>query len=273
VPELLVRVLFAVLAIPLTLWIVLTGGQIFRAFCMLLLLGGGIELYLMTRKRGTPLYLPAALIGIALFGLRSSALFVDCEKWIFPVIFSVLFLLTIREVIRADIEAVFARAGATLLAVFYIGFLGSYLISITELALHPQMGRLGLIALLLSVWSSDTFAFFIGKYLGKRPLAPLVSPHKTVEGLLGAGLGGLAGMLVGRTLFEPDFPSAAVAAVIGLAVGLAGQAGDLFESLLKRSCGVKDSSRVFPGHGGILDRIDALIFAAPVYFYLMGILA
>ena len=271
-PELFVRVLFAVLAIPLTLWFVLTGGQAFRAFCMLLLLGGGVELYLMTRKKGTPLFLPAALIGIALFCLRSSAVFVDCEKWVFPVIFFALFILILREVVRADIEAVLSRAGSTLLAVFYIGFLGSYLISITEHPAHPQMGRFGLVMLLLSVWGSDTFAFFIGKYIGKRPLSPRVSPHKTVEGLLGAALGGAAGMLVGRTLFEPDFPSMTASVAIGVMVGLFGQAGDLFESLLKRSCGVKDSSHIFPGHGGILDRIDALIFAAPVYYYLLMVL-
>lgn len=88
-------------------------------------------------------------------------------------------------------------------------------------------------------------------------------------GLIGSLGGGVMGMLVGRTLFEPAFPSLGGAVFIGLLMGLFGQAGDLFESMIKRACGVKDSSRIFPGHGGILDRIDALLFCAPIYYYML----
>lgn len=267
--ELLVRILFAAVAIPVTLLAVKAGGQIFRAFCTLVLLGGGFELWRMSRVRGTPLFLPAALLGIAAFCLRHATALGDYEAWAVPLLFAVMFLLVLREVRKGDIENVFARSGATLLAVFYVGFLGSYLISISELSLPFEK----LITLFFSVWASDTLAFFAGKYFGKRPLAPLISPKKTVEGLLGAVAGGIVGLLVGRSLFANPASSLGVSLIIGGAMGLFGQAGDLFESLLKRSCGVKDSSNILPGHGGILDRIDALIFTAPIYYYLIRYLA
>jgi phosphatidate cytidylyltransferase len=248
---------------------VLTGGQVFRVFATAFLVGGGIELYLMTRAKGQPIFLPAALMGILAFSLRKSVLFASVEQFLFPVITLVIFAIMAIEVVRAAPEHTVARAGGTLLAVFYVGFLGSYLIAITEHAAHPQMGRYGLLALLLAVWASDTFAFFMGKFLGRRLMCPSISPKKTWMGLGGALLGGAAGLLVGRTFFTPHFPSVRAAVYLGLLVGLAGQAGDLFESLIKRSCGVKDSSNIFPGHGGVLDRIDALLFAAPVYYYLL----
>jgi phosphatidate cytidylyltransferase len=281
VPELFFRVLFAVLAIPITLFVIYAGGPFFRIFAMLLLLGGGIEFYLMTREKGRPVILPVVLMGIFYFcmrgitgadidmgGLRTEH-FEVVKGFLFPTFFVFLFIIIIIEVLRADPAAGVERAGFTLLAVFYVGFLGSYLIAITHHTVHPQMKRFGLIMLLFAVWAADTFAFFLGKRFGKRLLWPKVSPKKTLIGFMGSLLGGVAGMLVGRTLFEPAFPSLTYAVIIGLAVGIFGQAGDLFESLIKRSCGVKDSSGIFPGHGGILDRIDALLFAAPIYYYML----
>jgi phosphatidate cytidylyltransferase len=183
-----------------------------------------------------------------------------------------MFGLILREVFLADPDQAFARAGGTLLGIFYIGFLGSYLISISEHTVHPQMAQTGLMPLFLAVWGSDSFAYFAGCMFGRHPLAPTLSPKKTVEGLAGSVFGAVLGMMVGRTLFTPAFPSPASAVTLGVLLGLLGQAGDLFESLLKRSCGVKDSSSLFPGHGGILDRIDALIFCAPAYYYLLFLL-
>jgi phosphatidate cytidylyltransferase len=276
--NLVTRIIFAVIAIPLTLVAVLKGGILFRGFLAVLLLGGGVEFYLMTKFKKMPVYLPLTLLGILLFCFRSTyALERTEEPLLFPVFFFIMLVLVVVEVFRADPEKALFRAGATLLSVFYIGFLGSYLMTIADpaalpvlsspLIVRPKLNGSLLITLLFAVWGSDTFAFLFGKQIGGPLLLPRVSPKKTVAGLAGSVVGGIAGLLAGRTLFEPHFPSVKAVLIIGVLLGVLGQAGDLFESLIKRSCGVKDSSGIFPGHGGILDRLDALIFCAPVFYY------
>jgi phosphatidate cytidylyltransferase len=116
-------------------------------------------------------------------------------------------------------------------------------------------------------FSGDIAAFYAGRTFGRRKLMPLVSPGKTVEGLLGLAAGSVAGCLIYRHFFLPGVPAAHIAA-IGLAGGIFGQLGDLFESLIKRASGAKDSGGILPGHGGILDRLDCLLFIVPfVYYY------
>ncbi|HPP06570.1 MAG TPA: phosphatidate cytidylyltransferase [Syntrophorhabdaceae bacterium] len=121
---------------------------------------------------------------------------------------------------------------------------------------------------LFSIWSSDTLAYLLGKGFGKRPLVAHLSPKKTLEGLFGAVLGSVIVVLLtikltGFGIFE--------SICVGGILGLLGQGGDIFESTWKRLCGVKDSSSLIPGHGGILDRIDSFIFTTPfLYHYIAG---
>ncbi|MGD0657771.1 MAG: phosphatidate cytidylyltransferase [Syntrophorhabdales bacterium] len=124
--------------------------------------------------------------------------------------------------------------------------------------------------LLLIIWASDTAAYFSGKGLGRHKLAPMISPKKTVEGLIGA----IAGALIVTLLFHRRMGMTPLsAAVAGAVIGLLGQVGDMIESIGKRVCGVKDSSSLIPGHGGILDRIDSFILTAPfLSSYLTGFL-
>ena len=114
--------------------------------------------------------------------------------------------------------------------------------------------------------AADTAAFFVGHAFGRHPLASRVSPGKTVEGAVGGVLGGVAGALAVRALGLPGLPFAPAAA-LGVGVAVLGIVGDLVESLIKRWAGVKDSGALFPGHGGMLDRIDSLLFGAPVLYY------
>lgn len=115
---------------------------------------------------------------------------------------------------------------------------------------------------ILAVAAGDTMAYFTGRAIGRTKLAPAISPNKTVEGALGGLLGSVACCLLYAHGFLPGVP-AWYAAATGAAVGVSGQAGDLFESLLKRAAGVKDSGTIFPGHGGILDRVDGILAAGP----------
>jgi phosphatidate cytidylyltransferase len=124
------------------------------------------------------------------------------------------------------------------------------------------------LVLLLTIWASDTGAYLLGKSVGRHKLVPLISPKKTYEGLLGA----LAGAAFLTVLFKGRLGlTLPVSIGVGLVIGGLGQLGDILESIAKRACEVKDSSRLIPGHGGLLDRIDSFLLTAPfMYYYLSG---
>jgi phosphatidate cytidylyltransferase len=163
--------------------------------------------------------------------------------------------------------SVLARSAVALMAPLYVGLpLGA--IARVRLLHAPQL----VTVLVVIVIASDSAQYFVGRAVGRRKLAPLVSPGKTLEGAVG---GLLAGAIVGATLGARWTPGLTVAsgALLGTFVAAFGIVGDLFESLLKRSAGVKDSSAMIPGHGGILDRIDSWLFAGPVFYVFLEYLA
>jgi phosphatidate cytidylyltransferase len=137
-------------------------------------------------------------------------------------------------------------------------------------AIH-QVNRWGgatVISVFVSLWMCDSLAYFAGRFFGKHKLFERVSPKKTWEGASAGYVGAVAAFLIAQNYFLP-FMSVGNAFVCGSIVGIFGQLGDLAESLLKRDAGVKDSSALIPGHGGVLDRFDSLIFVSPlIFFYL-----
>jgi phosphatidate cytidylyltransferase len=159
-------------------------------------------------------------------------------------------------------------AAATLAAPLYLGLPIGAMVAVRE-----AHGAEALFLLMLTVIVSDTAQYYTGRAFGRQPLAPRISPKKTVEGAVGGVvMGALAFAILGHWWLPDVAPAFRVA--LGLAIVALGIVGDLFESALKRGAGVKDSSALIPGHGGVLDRIDALLFAAPVYYvvlrYLQG---
>ena len=171
--------------------------------------------------------------------------------------FALLFLFRIRAIADAAREMAFA-----MLAFLYIPFLLMHLVLLRQTPYGVQW----LLVLMLIVMTNDSAAYYTGCAFGKHRLYPLVSPKKSVEGALG-GLGGsIAGTLLAHFTFFPQL-TLADALLTAIFIGILGQTGDLFESLLKRSFGVKDSGTIFPGHGGVLDRLDSIIFAAPAAYY------
>jgi phosphatidate cytidylyltransferase len=135
-------------------------------------------------------------------------------------------------------------------------------------ALRETRGREALFLLMLTVFVSDTAQYYTGRAFGRRPLAPHISPKKTIEGAVGGFVFGALLLAIVGAYWLPVVPLPA-RILLGCAIVALGVAGDLFESMLKRSAGVKDSSALIPGHGGVLDRIDALLFAAPVYYIVL----
>jgi phosphatidate cytidylyltransferase len=158
---------------------------------------------------------------------------------------------------------VLGRVSAAVFPMLYLGLPIGALI-----AIRATRGPAGLFLLMLTVMVSDTAQYYSGRTFGRTRLAPAISPKKTTEGALGGFVFGMLIMSVAGHWWLPDV-SWLIRSLLGAVIVALGIAGDLFESMLKRSAGVKDSSALIPGHGGVLDRIDALLFAAPIYYVVL----
>jgi len=158
---------------------------------------------------------------------------------------------------------VLGRVSAAAFPMLYLGLPIGALI-----AIRTVRGPAALFLLMLTVMVSDTAQYYAGRKFGRTQLAPTISPKKTTEGALGGFVFGMLIMSVAGHWWLPDV-SWLIRSLLGAVVVALGIAGDLFESMLKRSAGVKDSSALIPGHGGVLDRIDALLFAAPIYYVVL----
>jgi len=179
----------------------------------------------------------------------------------------VLWLLVLAD--PEPLERAMSRVGLAVVGAIYGGILIAFLARLRSLNDGLTWGLMAV----FGTWAADTGAYFVGRHLGRHKLYPKVSPGKTVEGLAGAIGGALAAIFLIRALWPvPVGVSGTVA--LGLIVSLVGTAGDLAESMLKRSVGAKDSSHIIPGHGGVLDRFDAILFVAPaMYCYLVWTVA
>jgi phosphatidate cytidylyltransferase len=185
--------------------------------------------------------------------------------------FFLLLLVLMATVITLSLVSLFRikdiRVSAVNVALLFFGILYiPFLLSHLGLLRMLPNGIEWIFLLLIIVMAGDTGAYYVGSTFGRRRLYPIVSPKKSVEGAFGGLAGSLAGAFISRITF---FPELSVYDCVGTALllGCLGQLGDLFESLLKRSFGVKDSGKIIPGHGGMLDRLDSILFAAPVAFY------
>jgi phosphatidate cytidylyltransferase len=252
----------ALVALPALLAVFFLGPRWLTVAVVAVALTLGLrEFERLVRARGIR---PLARVGY----LMAAALFLDAvfPSWL-PVPLAplgVLLLLAAMLWRGRDKESVTAAA-ATLLGAAYLGALGG---TIAALRVLPPVedGAWRLVLLLGIQVFSDSLAFFVGHAIGRRRLSPGISPGKSVEGA-GFGLvGGVLGALAVRSLGLPAVP-VLHAAGLGAAVAAMGIVGDLDESLLKRWAGVKDSGTLFPGHGGMLDRLDSLLFGAPVLYY------
>jgi phosphatidate cytidylyltransferase len=242
---------------------VLKGGTLLLA-CLLALFSviGIAEFYRMALPERKLELCLAAMVGSLLIFVpfiphtENSKLIISAIG-LFFVSFSFIFLFRIRTIETAAQEIAYA-----MLAFIYIPFLLMHLVLLRQ----TDFGVQWLFVIMLIVMTNDSAAYYTGSAFGKNRLYPLVSPKKSIEG----ALGGLAGSLVGTFLAKCTFfPQLTIidAIVTALVIGIVGQAGDLFESLLKRSFGVKDSGSIIPGHGGVLDRLDSILFAAPITYY------
>ncbi len=184
--------------------------------------------------------------------------------------FFMLFALAVSQILRPDpISEAGRRIASHLFILTYLGFTLPLILSL-QLAVPTEQGGWRVLFAMIITFGGDTGAYLLGKAIGRHKLAPKVSPNKTIEGYAGALILSTVGVFLCRA-FMPGMQVLTVwdALILGIGGATVGVLGDLLESLLKRAGGVKDSGNLIPGHGGVLDRIDALLFVAPsVFFYL-----
>ena len=252
----LTRFATAAIGIPILLWLMFIGPP--WAFLLLVLAAvarGGHELMRMTMVGAPLLHLWGVL---ATVGIAAAHLLAPDARVLATLILPHAAIATIASLSKPQpTEAAGMRLAWLLAGPLYVGGLAS---SVAAVHRVPHGGEWVLLSMWLA-WASDTGAYFAGRYFGKHKLYPQVSPSKTVEGSIGGLMGSLTGGLAAHFGFLPSLPLLD-AIVLALFAGALGQAGDLVESLVKRSTGVKDSGSILPGHGGMLDRIDALMFTA-----------
>jgi phosphatidate cytidylyltransferase len=257
------RIVVAIVGVPVVLGGVYLGGWWMFAFAVIAALIGLHEYWLLARPLA-PLA-PAGYVGavLALVGAEVGGI-----GWAIGGLFTTFLLaFVLKAISEARAAATIAISGTVMGAVWIGGGLG-FLILLREL---PDHGRLAAITVLLAVWAGDTFAYAGGRLLGRHKMAPNTSPGKTWEGFI---VGSAATIFVTFVaLYRADFLTIGQSVGLGVAVAIAAPIGDLFESLLKRDMAVKDTGRLLGGHGGMLDRIDALLFAAPAaYFVILAVL-
>ena len=251
------RVLTAVVFIPIVLGCLYWGGIAFFLLVLAISLVAMFELGTMLEEISGPVSKPLLYI---FSGCLLLAIYWQKEQIIPALVFIVFVLIAIVEFLSPSAQPV-RRGGLMLFAFYYGAFLPGHLLLLRS---APQ--GLGLLLLvILGTWATDTGAYFIGIRWGRHQLAPRISPNKSVEGALG---GLLCATLIVQYVNSRLQLGLLPGWLMGLAIGVAAAFGDLFESALKREAGVKDSGWILPGHGGVLDRIDSLLFTVPVIYYL-----
>ena len=253
------RVLVTIIGVPVVLYLVYLGNWWLFGLAAFAALVALHELYVMARSL-RPLVLAgyagalAALLGAELGG----------AEWMLGGFMLTLLLAFLLYGIAETRQTATVTMSATILGVAWIALGLGHLLLLRDV---PEHGRLAVFTVLIAVFADDTAAYLIGRLLGRHKLAPSLSPGKTWEGFVAGTIAAIA--VAFFALYEQDFLTIPESIVLGAAVALAGAAGDLFESALKRDLHVKDSGQLLGGHGGMLDRIDSLLFAAVAAFYVV----
>ncbi len=255
------RLIVATIFLPLIyLYIMYLPAGFFFVLLAAVTLTSMSEFYAMYGVTGALKYL-GLLAGLALLGVS----FFSREHLADALIISAMVIMAARLLLKKNPESSLRDLSAPLIGILYIPGL---------LLFQSQLREIGpewIIFLYATVWAADSMAYYIGKGIGKRKLYKEMSPNKTVAGAVGSLIGGVAGALIIKAAIVPSLHASA-AVLTGIIIGAISIIGDLIESMFKRDAGVKDSSVIIPGHGGILDKIDGSLFSGPVLYWILTVL-
>jgi phosphatidate cytidylyltransferase len=254
------RIAVAVVGVPVVLALLWAGGWWLYALVAFAALFALHEFWLMTRPL-RPL-VAAGYCGafLALAGAELGGI-----EWMLGGFLATLPLAFLLKNVAETKTTTTVSVGTAVLAAAWIGLGLGFVILLRAI---PQHAVLIVFTVLLAVWANDTLAYTVGRTLGRHKMAPTISPGKTWEGFAGGTVASIA--VTFFALYDQHFLTIWQSVVLGVVIAVTGPIGDLFESALKRDMQVKDTGRVLGGHGGMLDRIDALLFAAPAVYFVLG---
>jgi len=283
--NMLTRILVGIIAIPIVIGIIGLGGWFFACAVIIVTTIALMEFYRLAASKHAEANI---LVGVTWSLCMQGSVAIMCSArglepltWLMASIGFLAggLLLTMTAELWRNRENALLNIAVTAFGVMYIsGFMSALILlrgtdSITfeSIRWFSEPGAFLVLAIFVSVWACDTVAYFVGIKFGTHKLFPRVSPKKTWEGAIGGFVGAVAAFALLAAYYMPQMPIVH-AIVCGVIVGVMGQVGDLAESLLKRDASVKDSSQILPGHGGLLDRFDSILFVAPlILIYLMVI--
>jgi phosphatidate cytidylyltransferase len=253
------RVITGVVLAVLAVVLVAHGGPVYFFVMLALSLIGLNEFYRLVRRyRPLPL---AGFIGVAVMMYMA---WFRSPVGLFGALVLGVFLTALLGLLSGPKRGVSVRMAVTLLGMLYLGLGFSALLLLRRL----DIGAAAVLTVVFGTWAGDTMAYFTGKYFGSTPMAPRLSPKKTWEGFAGGAIGTIL-LVVFIGLYTDLGPGDSL--LLGAVIAVVGPLGDLFESLIKRDVQIKDSGRGLPGHGGVLDRFDALLWASVAAYFLLTV--
>jgi phosphatidate cytidylyltransferase len=263
------RVAAAAVFVPLFVVITSAGGFPFLALIDLVIVLGLLEFYAMMRVKGMH---PYRTIGVASGLTLSTYIYFRSGQFANFVLTFIVIALMGLELSRRDNRRAVYHVATTIFGVIYVAYLSSHFVLLRELpnlvGMPYAAGASFVFLVVVVTWAADTGAYAVGSLFGAHTLLPRVSRHKTWEGALGGVLFGAAAGAAASFTFA-GFLALWQGLVVGTLAALVGLLGDLFESMLKRDAEIKDTSQLIPGHGGVLDRFDSLLFTAPLIYYFL----
>lgn len=253
------RIITAIIGLPLLIGAVWFGAPWFTIIVAAMAAIGSFEFYRMGNNLGSqPLWI---------FGVLWTVLLVASQHCKYHATMPLLVTLgvvipAIWILVRRSRERALTDWSLTIAGVLYIGWMISWWVGLRNLEFGKEWVFFGL----FSTFANDTCAFFCGRAWGTKPLAPSISPAKTWQGAVGGGIATIIAAVVLKTVFHLP-PTYLQVALLGCLLSIFAQLGDLLESLFKRNAGIKDSGKLLPGHGGMLDRIDSLVFTGFIVYF------
>jgi len=248
----------AVLAV-LAVVVVLHGGLIYFFLMLALALIGLSEFFRLVRR-----YRPLPLAGFIAVAVMMYMAWFHSPFGLLGALALAVLLVALLGLLIGPKRGVSVRMSVTLLGILYLGFGFSALLMLRRL----DIGAAAVLTVVFGTWAGDTMAYFTGRFFGATPMAPKLSPKKTWEGFVGGAIGTIL-LVVFIGLYTPLGPADSL--LLGAVIAVVGPLGDLFESLVKRDVQIKDSGRGIPGHGGVLDRFDALLWSSVAAYFLLTV--
>ena len=262
------RIISGIVGIGLSAYVIQEGGRTFGIAAAVLALLAWIEFTRAFSHRGGNPTLFTGVLGIA--GILYGAFYGQHDFILLSIMAATLLAALSCVLLRGDVSV--PDVGISIAGICYIGLPFAHLMMLRQLSGNLYTTPIGTFDLgtamvwvmFIGTWASDSFAYFTGNAFGSHKLAPAISPNKTIEGFIG-GLLGTVGVVLGLGYFL-HFPLEYMAG-LGCAIAILGTLGDLVESMMKRHTGIKDSGAIIPGHGGVWDRFDSVLFTAPLVYY------